>query len=148
MTLTFLHPNKVLNSLPMSDTKHSAHISGFYTIRCGVITAILAFAIPIFHYGCSGPTKPKEEKVSIISDSSTVVPDCYLNAGPLTMLYAEPTMFSERIAQLPTGRRYKILEREIYEHISKHTFYKIQDEVGNVGWVQHDPDLGITPECR
>lgn len=84
------------------------------------------------------------------AESAPAEAGCYLTGGMLTTLFSQPNMFSEQIGRLLRGKKYKILDKAIYNHgnLSKHTFYKVKGENENVGWVMQDADLNVSAQCR
>lgn len=101
----------------------------------------------------AGRSRPQTPPVKQQQDEPTAPTEdsgCYLTGGMLTTLFSKPTMFSERISELTRGKRYKILDKTVFNHggLAQFTFYKVNDGNGNIGWVQHDADLKVPAECR
>lgn len=73
---------------------------------------------------------------------------CYLTAGWHSMVQANPQFGAEAKTQLSEGRKYKILDKKVFNQgVLNMTFYKVDDGNGLIGWVEHKPEMNISAKC-
>jgi uncharacterized caspase-like protein len=110
--------------------------------------------IPLSGAKKSGSTKDKSKTTSEPTVQPTVQPKneeigCFLTAGWHTMLHKEATPFSEQLIQLKEGKKYKILDRQTYNHgPNTFTCYYVNGGNGYSGWVEHDANMNVPAKCR